>query len=176
MRILGGSASRPSPRTSLFATRSFPAREGDHGPREEPVDLSSGGEADHRRPPVLRSDRFGGLRPSSVRRDPARLLGGLAEPVHVSGAERPEGARPDRADGRPLSCCPPRIGRASRLAALRTLRDRRSALAPGISVLFPVPFEHYELPIVNVRATPTAPPGRWETYIANPRSSNGRPM
>src|SRR5438876_12074773 len=28
MRILGGSASRPSPRTSLFATRPFPAREG----------------------------------------------------------------------------------------------------------------------------------------------------
>src|SRR5438132_710045 len=63
MRILGGSASRPSPRTSLFATRSFPAREGDHGPLEEPIELSSGGEADHRRPPVLRSDRFGGLRP-----------------------------------------------------------------------------------------------------------------
>src|SRR5213076_527605 len=58
MRILGGSASRPSPRTSLFATRSFPAREGDHGPREEPIELSSGGEADHRGPPVLRSDRF----------------------------------------------------------------------------------------------------------------------
>src|SRR5438445_1938586 len=28
MRILGGSASRPGPRTSLFATRTFPAREG----------------------------------------------------------------------------------------------------------------------------------------------------
>src|SRR5256885_2573994 len=28
MRILGGSISRPSPRTSLFATRPFPAREG----------------------------------------------------------------------------------------------------------------------------------------------------
>src|SRR2546430_17603809 len=28
MRILGGSIYRPSPRTSLFATRPFPAREG----------------------------------------------------------------------------------------------------------------------------------------------------
>src|SRR5437870_8949747 len=28
MRILGGSISRPSPRTSLFAMRPFPAREG----------------------------------------------------------------------------------------------------------------------------------------------------
>src|SRR2546422_11206066 len=28
MRILGASASRPSPRTTLFATRPFPAREG----------------------------------------------------------------------------------------------------------------------------------------------------
>src|SRR5437667_8504281 len=175
MRILGGSASRPSPRTSLFATRSFPAREGDHGPREEPIELSSGGEADHRRPPVLRSDRFGGLRPSSVRRDPARLLGGLAEPVHVSGTERPEGARPDRADGRPLPCCPPRIGRASRLAALRTLRDRRSAFAPGISVLFPVPFEHRELPLADVRAPRPAPPGRGETPIADPGLSEGPP-
>src|SRR5438132_7675539 len=36
----------------------------DHGPREEPVELSSGGETHHRRPPVLRSGRFGGLRPS----------------------------------------------------------------------------------------------------------------
>src|SRR5437667_717677 len=101
MRILGGSASRPSPRTSLFATRSFPAREGDHGPREEPIELSSGGEADHRRPPVLRSDRFGGLRPSSVRRDPAGLLVAFAEPVPVSATERPEGADPDPQTGGP---------------------------------------------------------------------------
>src|SRR6266550_1358901 len=175
MRILGGSASRPSPRTSLFATRSFPAREGDHGPLEEPIELSSGGEADHRRPPVLRSDRFGGLRPSSVRRDPAGLLGGLAQPVLVSGAERPEGPRPDRADGRPLPRWPPRVGRASRLAALRTLRDRRSALAPGVSVLFPVPFEHRELPLAEVRAPRPAPPGRGETPIAAPGLSEGSP-
>src|SRR5438309_1331941 len=175
MRILGGSASRPSPRTSLFSPRARSPRGRDHGPREDSIELSSGGEAYHRRPPVLRSDRFGGLRPSSVRRDPAGLLGGRAQPVHVSGAERPEGPRPDRADGRPLPRWPPRIGRASRLAALRTLRDRRSALAPGVSVLFPVPFEHRELPLAEVRAPRPAPPGRGETPIADPGLSEGSP-
>src|SRR5437016_14653106 len=175
MRILGASGLPTESRDKPFRQAPVPRAGRDHGPREDPIELSSGGEAHHRRPPVLRSDRFGGLRPSSVRRDPAGLLGGLAQPVHVSGAERPEGARPDRADGRPLSCCPPRIGGASRLAALRTLRDRRSALAPGISVLFPVPFEQCALPLADVRAPRPAPPGRGETPIADPGLSEGPP-
>src|SRR5204863_4418648 len=58
---------------------------------------------------------------------------------------------------------------------LRTLRDRRSALAPGISVLFPVPFEHCELPLADVRAPRPAPPGRGETPIADPGLSEGPP-
>src|SRR5437879_11263532 len=64
MRILGGSAPPTESEDKPFRHAPVPRAGRDHGPREEPVELSSGGETHYRRPPVLRSDRFGGLRPS----------------------------------------------------------------------------------------------------------------
>src|SRR5205807_9264022 len=42
------------------------------------------------------------------------------------------------------------------------------ALAPRISVLFPVPFEHRKLPLTGVRAPRPTPPVRGQAPIADP--------
>src|SRR5438552_2228108 len=122
MRILGGSASRPSPRTSLFATRPFPAREGT---------MARGKSRSNFRVVAKRNiEDHQSFDPTGLEAFSIHRFDGILPDYSVASLSRyTSRARKDlkaldriaRTDG--LSRWPPRIGRASRLAALRTLRD-----------------------------------------------------
>src|ERR1700704_3638512 len=152
----------------LFGGRPLPALGATHGPQEDSIEFSRRCETNHRRPPFLPSDRGGGIRPPSFRRNPARLLANLGQPLHLSGTEGSERPRPDRADGWPLTRQPPRIGCAPRFASLGTVRAGRSTAPPRVPVLFPVPFERRQLPLADLRAPRAASPFGRKTPNAIP--------